>query len=253
MTTSITCILDAQLIKGFMAIHNDDMAALYKRMLYDDVGFNEMTEGPRHRNLLIGVLTSKHSSSLIRERLVAEFLGLQHITKMHSTTDDFSTYDAVEVFTGKPFEIKAEQHVRVNLDRKTNGGQISGTGLFSSISGAESIDKLLDDNPRIAHGMFLDDRLLCIVSFDFALSDAPKRIMKYFHGGKKTVPRYMYCDWINTISLVVEYISPYWPRDLYTKYKRDLTRKYNTQPNNCKMQDKINTILSNDCISEIVT
>lgn len=212
-----------------MAITDEDINALQKYMLWDDIGFEACTEGPRHRGLLKDIMCDKKVNVLIREKLIANYLGLEHNSKMHSTTDGITTYDAVKLLSGRCFEIKAEQHTRNNADRASDRCQITGTGVFGGVTDLAAINKLILDNPRIAHGMFLDGRLLAIVTFDFSSSGAADRISRYCLGDTKTAPRYTFTDWIDAPGLIVEYISPNWPSNLYSKYRKLLRKKYNQQ------------------------
>lgn len=203
----------------------DDMDEMDKKaidcyIIHDDIGFENFTEGPRHRRALEGKLLNKKSTGLIREELIARFLGLKHNTRMHSTTDGVTTFDAVDTITDDCYEIKAEEHTTDNPDRKTQSGQLSGTGVFSSIRTQEHIDKLSNDNPMIAHGMFGDGRLLCLVRFRLMDSKAIDRITKYALGATTTEPRYSFADWINCPTLDIVYVSDNWPKHINPKYRK---------------------------------
>lgn len=108
----------------------EDMDSLYHYMMWNDLEFEKSTDGPNHRRLIKSLLIEKKSTGLIREALIAKHLGLIHNTKMHSTTDGVTTFDAVHPVTNICYEIKAEQHTTNNIDRKSQNGQLSGTGVL---------------------------------------------------------------------------------------------------------------------------
>jgi hypothetical protein len=172
-----------------------DIQALGHYILWDDAGFNALTEGPRHRRALLARLFDKKSSGLLREQLISNFLGLSHNSKMHSTTDGITTYDAVHPITGDCYEIKAEEHTTNNPGRKNQSGQLAGAGIFSNIQDEAGILKFKNDDPMIAHGMFGDGRLLALVTFRLSDTTAIERITKYCLGNTKTEPRYMFSNW----------------------------------------------------------
>ena len=203
----------------------EDMSALYQFIMWDDEKFINLTEGPRHRQLILSILSDKKSNVLIREALIARKLGLVHNTKMHSTTNGVTSFDATHPITARCYEIKAEQYTTNNQDRKTQSGQITGTGVFSTIDDEASFIKLRDASPMIAHGMFYDGRMLGLVTFELIDCPAIDRIEKYFRGSTKTAPRYSYQDWINSPSLKIEYISDKWPDNISRKYKKELIAK----------------------------
>ena len=199
-----------------------DMKALDRYILGDDTGFAKFTEGPRHQRSLISKLIDKKSTGLLRERLIARFLGLKHNTRMHSTTDGITTFDGVDEGTGNCYEIKAEEHTTNNPDRKTQSGQISGVGIFSTIVSQEHIDKLTLDNPIIAHGAFGDGRLLFLVKFRLKDSDGLARIARYALGNTLTEPRYLLSDWINCPTLELLYVADNWPNHMAPKCKKTM-------------------------------
>lgn len=210
----------------------EDMDSLYHYMMWNDLEFEKATDGPNHRRLIKSLLIEKKSTGLIREALIAKHLGLIHNTKMHSTTDGITTFDAVHPVTNICYEIKAEQHTTNNIDRKSQNGQLSGTGVFSTIVDEASFTKLKTENPMIAHGMFLDGRLLLLVTFRLSDTKGIDRIEKYFRGNSKTEPRYSYQDWVNHPELKIEYVSPNWPDDVSKKYRTEfMTRAGLIQPN----------------------
>lgn len=209
-----------------------DMDAIFYYSTWDDKKFNELTEGPRHRGLIIDMLKDKKSTGLIREAIIAKFLKLERNTRMHSTSNGVTTFDAVHIETQTCYEIKAEQHTVDNPDRVSQSGQLAGVGVFSSISKAPekvnwALSKLIDGDPMIGHGMFLDGRMLSLVTF--RLSDAPDavgRISDYAKRQNETVPRYSYSDWAYIDKLNVVYHSPFWPENISNKYRDHLLLRH---------------------------
>jgi hypothetical protein len=201
-----------------------DIQALGHYILWDDAGFNALTEGPRHRRALLSRLFDKKSSGLLREQLISNFLGLSHNSKMHSTTDGVTTYDAVHPITGDCYEIKAEEHTTNNPGRKTQSGQLAGAGVFSNIQDEAGILKFKNDNPMIAHGMFGDGRLLALVTFRLSDTTAIERITKYCLGDTKTEPRYMFSNWEHA-NFNLMYVAPQWPVTINKRYRKIFHKK----------------------------
>jgi len=212
-------------------VTEEDMNALHRYILWDDAEFELLTEGPRHRQLLLSILDDKKSNVLLREALIARQLGLKHNTQMHSTVNGESIFDATCLVFGNHYEIKAEQHTSENLDRKFQSGQLSGTGVFSTIVDDASFNRLRDNDPIIAHGMFIDRRLVLFVTFRLSECQAAlDRIERYFRGSTKTAPRYSYQDWYNIPSLKIEYVSPHWPANISRKYRKEFMQRAGLLP-----------------------
>ena len=191
--------------------------------------FMEVTDGQRHQALVKWVMMYKHTNSLIRERIVAKALDLEHNTKVHSTYKGVTTFDATDN-NGNYYEIKTEQYNVGNDDREIAYGQLSGTGLFGNIINHEDAKKLQESNPMIAHGMFINGKLVSISTF--RLSDAPdafSRIVKYASSDKRTVPRYMFSDWKSCKNLTVNMFSHSWPDTVAPSYKKFFARKWTEQ------------------------
>lgn len=203
-----------------------DMQALVQYTLGDDFGFESLSEGPRQQRTLLTKLMDKKSTGLLRERLIARILGLVHNPKMHSTTDGVTTFDGVHPVTGICYEIKAEEHTTNNPDRKIQSGQLAGVGVFSTIVSQAHIDKLTLDNPMIAHGMFGDGRLLCLVTFRLGDSNGLERITRYALSEKSTEPRYAFSDWIDCPTLEIVYVADSWPDHMNLKYKKIMQAKW---------------------------
>jgi len=203
-----------------------DKQAIDRYMINDDVGFEMLTEGPRQQRTLKAKIINKKSTGLIREEHIARFLGLKHNTRMHSTTDGVTKFDATDEINNDCYEIKAEEHTTDNTDRKTQSGQLTGTGVFSTITSQDHIDKLRDNDPMIAHGMFGDGRLLCLVRFRLSHSKALDRITRYALGTSSTEPRYAFSDWIDCPTLDIVYVSDYWPAHIAPKYKKIMQKKW---------------------------
>jgi hypothetical protein len=213
---------------------NDEMDELDKKaidryMLWDDVGFASFTEGPRHRRALQAKILNKKSTGLIREEHLARFLGLKHNTRMHSTTDGITTFDAVDESNQDCYEIKAEEYTTNNPDRKIQSGQLTGTGVFSNITSQDHIDRLRKNDPMIAHGMFGDGRLLCVVRFRLSHSKALDRISKYALGETATEPRYALSDWIDCPTLEIVYVSENWPAHMAPKCRATMLKRWRAQ------------------------
>lgn len=212
-------------------ITEEDMNALHRYILWDDTEFELLTEGPRHRQLLLSILNDKKSNVLLREALIARQLGLKHNTQMHSTVNGVTIFDATCPVFGNHYEIKDEQHTSGNLDRKSQSGQLSGTGVFSTIVDDGTFNKLRDSDPTIAHGMFIDGRLVLLVTFKLSECQAAlDRIERYFRGPTKTAPRYSYQDWCNLPNLKIEYVSPYWPEHISKKYRKEFMQRAGLLP-----------------------
>lgn len=199
-----------------------DMQALSAYIFWDDQRFESLTEGRRHRRSLISKLLDKKSTGLLRERLIARTLGLEHNPKMHSTTDGITTFDGVDKSNNDCYEIKAEEHTTNNPDRKIQSGQIGGVGVFSTIETQDHIDKLRAANPMIAHGMFGDGRLLSLSKFRLLDSLALDRISRYALGETSTEPRYALSDWINCPTLKLVYVADKWPAHIAPKCRNTM-------------------------------
>lgn len=202
--------------------NENDLDLLQAYMLWDDNTVDELVDGPNHKRLLQAVMSDKLSSGIMRERLIARYLGLDHNSRMHSTTKGVTTFDATDPTTGIHYEVKAEQYTSNNPNRSTQNGQLSGTGIFP-VTNQEGIDKLIANNPMIAHGMFMDGRLLCLVTFRLLSSNGINRITEYCLSSKKTAPRYTFSDWKDCPDLTVHYLCDYWPDKVVPKYKKFFT------------------------------
>lgn len=203
-----------------------DMQALLHYAQWNDVEFHNFTEGPRHRRALLAKAMDKKSSGLLREKLIAMKLGLVHNTKMHSTTNGVTTFDGIHPVTQECYEIKAEEHTTNNPDRRHQSGQISGTGVFSTVVDQITYDKLITNNPIIAHGMFGDGRLLCLATFRLSETYCAKRIHRYCFGESKTEPRYALVDWVDSPGMNLHYVSAFWPDHIAPKYKKLFQTKW---------------------------
>lgn len=217
---------------------DDDMNAIYEYILWNDEKFEELTEGPRHRNLILSLMADKKSNDLMRERLIAKFLGLNHNNRMHSTTNGITTFDAVHPMTNLCYEIKTEQHTSNNAERSTQNGQLNGAGAFSSIRDIDGINKLISDNPIIAHGMFGDGRLLSLSTFKLSESNAITRISKYHLNNSKTTPKYAFTDWIDIPTLKIEYVSEKWPAHIAPKYRKIFFSKWQSNLQSIVLPDQ---------------
>ena len=186
--------------------------------------FIDTTDGQRHRDMVKWIMNHKHTNSLIRERIVAQVLGLNHNPRMHSTSSGITTYDASNFDTGIHYEIKTEQHnTRHESDVGRYTTQIKGAGQFSGISSAKHIDTLLSNDPVIAHGIFIDGFLCGLATFK--LSETPSavnRLYKYSQSsmsGKLTKPKYMFNDWISNPKTQYCVFSYRWPKTVCVKYR----------------------------------
>lgn len=199
-----------------MADYSFDPCYYYATNQHDQ--FIENTDGQRHRDMVKWIMHHKHTNSLIRERIVAQVLGLNHNPRMHSTSSGITTYDASDGNTGVHYEIKTEQHNTNHKDTVNGKTQIKGSGVFSGISKPSQIEALLSNDPVIAHGIFIDG-LLCGLA-TFRLSETPSAVERlYKHSGTQTKPKYMFNDWINSPNTQYRAFSYRWPESVCVKYR----------------------------------
>lgn len=174
--------------------------------------FIDSTDGPRHRALVEWIMKNKHINPLVRERVVAEVLNLQHNIAMHSTYNGETTFDATDTSSGIHYEIKTEQHNTIVPFRKTISGQVVGSGCFSQITCKEDAEKLFDLNPVIAHGIFVDGKVCGVATFKLIdLPSAVERILRHAQSSTKTAPKYLLSDWKDNPSTEIRLVSSNWP------------------------------------------
>lgn len=192
-----------------------------KYAIGDDISVAQMLSGNIDAmGFLETVMKDKLLNDLLRERIISHNEGLIHSCKMHD-------YDAHDISTNRPVEIKSEQHSTLD-DRPY---QVTGGGAFGSIEDFENIRRLIEDNPIMHVNSFIDGRLVYNVAFDFNDSGIAERLIDTVDRrlkGAKTAPKFMWSDWIDARSLKIMYLNedhysmlfPYASKDLLFAVKR---------------------------------